>query len=194
MSNTAAPKFIGKRFVVTRTATSLQIAITQKVERWQETLLLVWIFAWTFCGGVFVYELIKSPNTEAMFGFRMAMSIMIALWFFIWWRTLKVTLWRLIGKEIITFEKGKVTIQNAFGKRGRKEVFGFENIFKLGIIKEDPQSFLGFLDQSFWIMGGEKVGFSYASTKIRLGKQLSVKDAEYLIRSFEAAMREFKIK
>jgi hypothetical protein len=130
MSNTAAPKFIGKRFVVTRNAMSLQIAITQKVERWQETLLLAWILAWTFCGGVFVYELITAPNTEAMFGFRMAMSIMIALWFFIWWRTIKVTLWRLIGKEIITFEKGKVTIQNAFGKRGRKEVFGFENIFK----------------------------------------------------------------
>jgi len=194
MSNTAAPKFIGKRFTVSRTHETLQIRINQKVERWQEALLIAWVLAWTFCGGVFLFELLRAPDTEAMFTFRFAMGIMLVFWFFIWWRTLKVLLWRMLGQEIITFSKGKMSIQNAFGKWGRVESFGFENMFKLGMIKRESTSFLGFLDDSFWIMGGERIGFSYASSKVRFGKQLSVKDCEYLIRSIEAAMREFKTK
>jgi hypothetical protein len=194
MNNTTAPKFYGKRFIVTRGAGYLQIQILQKVERWQEALLMAWILAWTFCGCVFLYEMIKAPDTKEMFNFRFAMGIMVVFWFFIWWRTFKVLLWRLIGREVITFSTGELSVKNAFGKWGRSERFGFDNIFKLGLIKEEPFSLLGFLDNSFWIMGGEKVGFSYASTKVRVGKQLSMKDAEYLIRSIEAAMREFKKK
>ncbi|MEN9638403.1 MAG: hypothetical protein RLZZ262_271 [Bacteroidota bacterium] len=194
MSNTTAPKFIGKRIKVTRTAQLLQLQINQKLERWQEALLIAWMAAWTFCGGVFIYEFFKAYANQANFSFRLSMGFCVVLWFFIWWRTGKVLLWRLIGSEVITFTTGKMTIQNAFGKWGRTESFGFENIFKLGLVKQDPTSFLGFLDNSFWIMGGERVGFNYAGTKIRLGKQLDVKDAEYLVRTIEAAMREYRVK
>ena len=87
-----------------------------------------------------------------------------------------------------------VKTANAFGSKGKKEKLKLKAIQKLGIIKSDPGNFLAFLDDSFWIMGGERVGFSYAGSKVRFGKQLSVKDCEYLIRSIEAAMREFKTK
>lgn len=194
MSNTTAPKFIGKRFKVTRTSQSLQIQISQKVERWQEALLMAWVVAWSFCGAVFLYEFFQAKARQAEFGFMLAMGFIVVLWFFIWWRTGKVLLWRWIGNEVLTFSKGQMTIQQAYGTWGRTEVFGFENIFKLGLVKQDPTSFLAFLDDSFWIMGGERVGFNYAGTKIRIGKQLDVKEAEYLVRTIDAAMREFKQK
>jgi hypothetical protein len=85
-----------------------------------------------------------------------------------------------------------MTLQNAIGKSGKREVFSYANVFKLGIIKSDTTSFLAFLDDSFWIIGGERVGFSHSGKKVRIGKQLQIKDAELLIRVMESAMRDFK--
>jgi hypothetical protein len=94
--------------------------------------------------------------------------------------------------EIIRISREGVSIRNAFGSWGKKELFQHHTIFKPGIIKRDPASFLAFLDDSFWIIGGERVGFSYSGRRVQLGKQLTVHDAELLLRVMESAMREYK--
>ena len=100
-------------------------------------------------------------------------------------------MWRKGGREIIRISKGKLEIMNAYWKRALPETFLIGSIFKLGLIKRNPGNFLAFLDDSFWIIGGEKVGFSHSGAKIRVGKQLSDKDAELLIRVIESGMKEF---
>lgn len=182
------PHFIGKRIVVKRNHREITIEISQRVKRWQETLMLVWLIAWTFCGIVFFYHAFAGSNRSEQIFFIICSSVF--LFFFV--RIGKVFLWRIKGREIISISNGKIQLQNAFGSWGKKEVFHFENIFKLGIIKRDPTSFLGFLDESFWVIGGERVGFSYAGQKIRLGKQLSPKDSELLVRVLESGMRDLK--
>ena len=182
------PHFIGKRIVVKRNHREIIIEISQRVKRWQETLMLLWLIAWTFCGIVFLYHAFAGSNRSEQIFFIICSSVF--LFFFV--RIGKVFLWRIKGREIISISNGKIQLQNAFGSRGKKEIFLFENIFKLGIIKRDPTSFLGFLDESFWVIGGERVGFSYAGQKIRLGKQLSPKDSELLIRVLESGLRELK--
>jgi hypothetical protein len=82
-------------------------------------------------------------------------------------------------------------LYNAFWKKSKPEEFQIKQIFKLGLITRDPGNFLAFLDDSFWIIGGERVGFNYNGSKRRLGKQLERKDAELLIRVIESAFREF---
>jgi hypothetical protein len=174
--------------VVKRNHREIIIEISQRVKRWQETLMLLWLIAWTFCGIVFLYHAFAGSNRSEQIFFIICSSVF--LFFFV--RIGKVFLWRIKGREIISISNGKIQLQNAFGSRGKKEIFLFENIFKLGIIKRDPTSFLGFLDESFWVIGGERVGFSYAGQKIRLGKQLSPKDSELLIRVLESGLRELK--
>ena len=93
---------------------------------------------------------------------------------------------------MIRISKEGVSIRNAFGSWGKKELFVHQNIFKPGLIKRDPTSFLAFLDDSFWIIGGERVGFSYSGRRIQLGKQLTLHDSELLLRVMESAMREYK--
>lgn len=182
------PHFIGKRILVKRNRHEIIIEISQRVKRWQETLMLVWLIAWTFCGVVFLYHAFAGSNRSEQIFFIICSSAF--LFFFV--RIGKVFLWRIRGREIISMSKGKMQLQNAFGSWGKREIFLFENIFKLGIIKRDPTSFLGFLDESFWVIGGERVGFSNAGQKIRLGKQLSPKDAELLVRVIESGLREMK--
>ena len=182
------PKFIGKRITVKRTKESLTIEISQQVERWQEALLVAWLAAWSFCGVYFIIYTFMAVDFKE----RIFFIILSAGWMFFFVRILKVFIWRKKGKEIITLTKGKFLLQNAFGKKGKTETFTFQNIFKLGMVKKDPTSFLSFLDDSFWIIGGDRVGFNSSGQQIRLGKQLSVQDAVLLVRVIESGMREYK--
>jgi len=182
------PKFIGKRISVQRSKDQIVIEIRQQVERWQESLLLAWIAAWVFCGAVFIYYTFASAD----FSQRMFFGILTSVWLYFVVRITKVFFWRKIGKEIITISNGTLSLKNAFGKRGKTERFSFHNIFKLGIVTREPTNFLAFLDDSFWIIGGERVGFSYSGSKVRLGKQLSLRDAELLVRVIDSAMKEYK--
>ena len=184
------PHFIGNRIQVKRNHREIIIEISQRVKRWQETLMLLWLSAWSFCGMVFFYHSFTSTNRSEQIFFIICSSVF--LFFFV--RIGKVFFWRMKGKEIIRISEGKIHLRNAFGRFGKTEIFQFEQIFKLGIIKKDPTSFLSFLDESFWVIGGERVGFNYASQKIRLGKQLSPKDAELLLRVLESGLREMKAK
>jgi hypothetical protein len=186
--NQTEPKFIGKRIRVMREKDAINIEINQKIERWQEAMLFFWITAWTFCGGAFLYYAFNANSQSEQIFFIICSS----LWLFFFIRITKVFLWRLIGKEMIRISKEGVSIRNAFGSWGKKELFVHQNIFKPGLIKRDPTSFLAFLDDSFWIIGGERVGFSYSGRRIQLGKQLTLHDAELLLRVMESAMREYK--
>ena len=186
--NQSEPKFIGKRIKITRSKDYITVEISQSIERLQEALLFAWLLAWAFCGSVFLYYAFNSQVKSEQLFFIIASS----LWLFFFVRIFKVLLWRRMGKEILRLERGQMTLQNAIGNRGKQETFRYSNIFKLGLIKRDPTSFLAFLDDSFWIIGGERVGFSHSGQKVRLGKQLQVKDAELLIRVIESAMRDLK--
>ena len=186
--NQSEPKFIGKRISVRKDKQQLRIEITQQIERWQETMLIAWLAAWLFCGITFIWYAATSANQSDKIFFIIASS----LWLYFFIRITKVFFWRKIGKEILTFSKGRLTLKNAFGKRGKEEAFNFQHISKLGLVTKDPSSFLAFLDDSFWMIAGERVGFNYSGQKIRLGKQLAVRDAELLIRVMESAMKEYK--
>ncbi len=186
--NQTDPKFIGKRISVVKSKEAITIQITQQIERWQEALLIVWLAGWTMCGGVFLFYTFSSPD----FSQRIFFAVLTAVWLYFFVRIAKVFFWRKFGKEIVTISKGNLSLQNAYGKKGRVESFSFHNIFKLGLVKNDESNFFNFLDNSFWIIGGDRVGFSYSGQKIRLGKQLSAKDAELLVRIIESGMREFK--
>ena len=184
----AAPKFIGKRIQVQKFKHEIRISISQQVERWQEAMLIAWLAGWTFCGMVFVGYAIQAPN----FSERMFFIILSSVWLFFFVRIGKVLMWRKMGRELISITPEGMALKNAMGKRGKAEVFKLESILKLGIIKQEETHFLSFLDQSFWVIGGDRVGFNHGRSKIRLGKQLSIKDAELLVRTMDSAIREFK--
>jgi hypothetical protein len=181
------PKFIGKRISVRRSKGEIHIAITQQIERWQEATLVAWILAWLFCGVVIISNAFTAAGSM-----QIMLIVVSSLWLYFFVRVLKAYLWRKLGREIIVMRSGKMSLKNAFGQLGKTEEFNYQHIFKLGLVKRDPANFFAFLDDSFWVIGGERIGFNYSGQKIRLGKQLSIKDAELLIRVLESGMRELK--
>jgi len=185
---TSEPKFIGKRISVRRTKEEIIVEITQQIERWQEALLIGWLAAWGFCGIVFITNIFTATNSSL----QILLVVLSSIWLYFMVSIIKAYLWRKKGREIIVMKKGKMSIQNAIGKLGKLEEFNYQNIFKLGLVKRDPGNFFAFLDNSFWVIGGDKIGFSYSGSKVRLGKQLALKDAELLVRILESGIRELK--
>ena len=48
-----------------------------------------------------------------------------------------------------------------------------------------------FLDESFWVIGGDRVGFVHGSSNFRVGKQLDVRSAENLVRVMDSAIKAY---
>lgn len=168
----------------------MEVHIDQKIERWKESLLVAWLAAWLFVGLAVFFELQTTEvGSERTFYF-----IFLGFWAFFFFRIGKVFVWRRIGEEIIKISPGEMTIKNAFGKFGRTNHFKLNGLRSFGLAKYDQKSFLQFMDQSFWIIGGEKLGFEYHSKKYRLGKQLSDKDATALARLMDKSIETFKRK
>lgn len=165
----------------------IYIEIDQKVDRWKLSMLLSWLLAWTYCGGVFIYYAIVAQALSD----RIFFIVSTSLWLYFFVRIGKAFLWRRIGKEKIWIRSGELEIQNAFGSRGKRERLRLKAIQKLGLIKSDPGNFLAFLDDSFWIIGGERVGFVHGSSQYRIGKQLDVRSAENLVRVMDSAIKAY---
>jgi hypothetical protein len=179
---------IGPRIVVTKSSDQeIQIEIDQKVERWKLSMLLSWLLAWAYCGGVFIYYAVVAQALSD----RIFFIVSTSLWLYFFVRIGKAFLWRRIGKEKIWIRPGEMEIQNAFGSKGKKEKLKLKAIQKLGIIKSDPGNFLAFLDDSFWVIGGERIGFVHGSTNYRVGKQLDIRSAENLVRVMDSAIKAY---
>lgn len=174
--------------VVKENKGQISFVIDQSIEKWKMMLLLGWLLGWTYCGGVFLYYFFQAPaNSDRLF-----FGISSALWFFFFVRIGKVYLWRVMGKEVIQVSAEGLILQNAFGSRGKKEQFELGKIQQLGVVNKDNTNILHTLDDSFWVMGGERIGFIHKGDKIRLGKQLNTKETELLLMSLDSAIKGFK--
>jgi hypothetical protein len=89
-------KRISERIEVTKSGNDkVVVQISQKIPRWQESLLLTWLLAWTYCGGVFIYYAIVAQA----FSDRIFFIICSSLFLFFFIRILKVFFWRIMGVE-----------------------------------------------------------------------------------------------
>ena len=163
----------------------ITIVIRKQIEKWKESLLVAWVTAWTLCGLGFIYQfpLVKDQQMKLMF------IVLLAFWLYYEFKIGRAMLWRLYGKELIRVEDGKLIIKNAIKSYGKANEYFIENISELGIIKHQENSFGWQMEQSFWSLGGEMVGFVYGGKAIRLGKQISEKEAKQIVSAINISVK-----
>lgn len=180
---------VSDRISITQEREHTRIEISQGIEQWKMWMLRAWIIAWLFVGGVFLYYAVMQPEGTG----KILFFIIIAFWAFFLFRIGKALLWRARGKEVIQIEPKTMWIQNAIGKAGRRQSFKLDHIKALGKIKEKNE-FMSFMDNSFWIIGGDKIGFNYNGRRFQLGKQLNDREVKSLGQILEKSIREFSKK
>lgn len=184
----SSTKTIGERVEFTRSKTGIKVVVHQKVEAWKMSVLAAWFTAWTFCGCVFIYFLSQAETQ----GERTMLMISLALWVYFEFKVGRVLMWRWKGKEIIEITNGELHIENRVMRARKPKVFQIRHIHKFAPAKDNKRNFFAFLDESFWIMGGDRFEFSYMKKKFVMGKFLSDKDVRSLKLVFEKALRQFR--
>lgn len=177
---------IGERITFAWHEDALTVIINQHIPRTQRMMLEGWFLAWLGVGAAVTMEMSNAIGNDRTF-----FLIFMAFWAFFAFRVLKVIAWRRTGREMLRITSEGMSVKNAFGDLGRARFFLKENIKKMEVIQRDPAKFMQNLDQSFWIMGGDSLQFTYLRSRFVLGKQLTAKDAAQLAKLIDKALHKF---
>jgi hypothetical protein len=177
---------LGERITYAWHDDSLTVIINQRIPKAQLFMLQAWLLAWLGVGAATALEMGKSTGSDRTF-----FLIFMAFWAFFAFRVLKVILWRRVGREMIRVSAEGMSVKNAFGDWGRARFFLKDNILKMEVMRRDPSKFMQNLDQSFWIMGGDSLQFSYMRGRFVLGKQLDAQSAGALAKLIDKALKKF---
>lgn len=165
-----------------------KIVILGRTERWKESMLLFWVLAWSFSGSVFLYYfLADTPMHHSL-----AMLVMLSFWLYFELKILKVFLWRRVGFESINFALDELTIQNNIYQRGKINRYLIANIESFKLITITQTNFFAFMDNSFWVMGGQRIYFDYFGKTVVLGMQISDLEAKKLLSLLNGQLKRSK--
>lgn len=174
--NFRTPTFETDKITINQKSNEVEIIISGKIEKEKFTTLVIWFVLWTLAGIAVISQLPTFTEEST----RNFVWVWLAFWAYFFYRSGKAVLWRKQGAEIITINQESFSLYNdvPLGARGWKvntsQIRNFQNL------KADQNNFVATYFESFWVVGGETVGF-YADSKLySLGKQLPKNDVEKL--------------
>jgi hypothetical protein len=157
----------------------LQIIISGRIPSWQFTLLSGWLLAWTVAG-IFVLIELFSKNSPAEQ--RTFMMVWLAFWAWFEYRILSAWLWRRSGREVVSFGKETSTVLFEVNGRGMERKHETARIHQLMSLEAKKGLFSKNFYSSFWVVGGETIGYKCNGAEIAFGRQLSDTEATALIK------------
>jgi hypothetical protein len=177
-------EFLSQRVSLDRSKGRLSIVISARLSRAREALLITWCLAWIACGGYVIHEMTQlGPGRERQFLFAF-----LAFWLYFMVRIGRVLLWRLKGFELLRVKEGTLTIKNSVFGFGRAHDYFIDNISSLTLLELDPTSWKFQLNESFWVMGGERLCFQHVGRQVIFGKGLDAGEASRVLALVKAEL------
>lgn len=183
-------RFISNRISIEEDSERLSVIIFGKTDRWKESLLLFWLLSWSFSGSVFLYYFLA----ETSYQYSLPMLILIAFWAYFEIKVIRVFLWRRSGFEHIEFSEDSLSIKNNIKGYGKRQKFNIRQINEFKVIMQSNKNFFAFMDQSFWVIGGDKMYFLYDNKDIIFGKQIDEKEEKALLFVLNGRLNKTKSK
>lgn len=177
-------EFLTDRVSVERGPGRLSVVISARLSRGKEALLLAWYVAWTFCGAYVIHATLSAPAGRE----RQFMIAFLAFWLYFMVRIGRVVLWRLKGFESIRVKDGMLTIKNSILGFGKAADHFVENITRLDLLEVDRTSWKWQLNESFWVMGAERLRFEHIGRQVIFGKGLTDAEARQVLALIKAAL------
>ncbi len=177
---------VSDRVSVKREPGRLSVVISARLPRASEALLVAWTLAWLVCGVLLLVEALRQPKGEL----RQYLFIFLAFWTYFMVRMGRSTAWRLKGFELWRIKDGVLTIKDSILGYGRATDHVLDNIRELGPMDRDERSWKWHLNESFWVMGGERLQFTCMGRKVAFGKGLTDAEARRLLAVLRQAMQQ----
>lgn len=178
--------YIGERVSYSEKNGELIIVISGKVEKWQETLLTVWMIAWTFCGIYVLAQLFGEYSREE----KLMFVVYTSFWAYFEYKIVYAFFWRKWGSELIRVGGGSIQIKKDIKKYGKVNSYFIENLKNLKQEYLKDRSFAKVMANSFWNMTEKAISFEYFGKLIAFGIQLSDEDAKKVLKLISAHLRK----
>lgn len=176
---------IGERISVLTKEKLLSIVILPTTDKKRLGLLFLWLLAWTVCGVIVFINYFTLTNQDA----KLFVIVYLSFWAYFEFKIAKAFSWKKFGKEKIWIQNGILHYQREINKTGKIKEFNPELIQDLKLIEVNEGDFSDFINKSFWIKGGERIQFQYQGKTIRLGMQLSDKEAQAVLQKIIRALK-----
>jgi hypothetical protein len=169
-------EYIGKQISIKKKEQELSIVILPSVNKVKRTLLFCWFFLWSASGVVVFTQsfLIHDENTKA------AIIVWLGFWAYFEYKIFTAYMWRKFGMEKIKLRDNQLFYKRDVAGRGKIKVFEYDFIKDFRIIDKKENSFIDNLNNSYWVVGGERIAFDYYGKEIKLGLQLDDQETEGL--------------
>jgi len=177
---------IGKRISVLKDKEVASFVVLPTDANWKLYLLAAWLFLWTISGGVVLVNYFTLTNTNI----KLVVIMWLGFWAYFEFKIFKAFLFRKYGKEKIWIKGGKLFYWRDIAGRGKKLEFEKDLVKDLELVEKKKTNFFAFMNESFWVIGGESISFTYASKTYRLGIQLPEEDAKELLRQVKYELKE----
>jgi hypothetical protein len=171
-------EYISKRASIKHKDDELSIVILAEADTQKNRLLLAWLCLWTI-GGLIVfsqYFTFTDPNT------KIALIVWMGFWFYFEYKITSAYLWRKSGKEIIKIRNNKFYYKKDVSGRGKLKTYSIDYIKDLRIVESKENAFFENLNNSYWVIAGEKLAFDYYGREIKFGIQLEEQEAKNLLK------------
>ncbi len=180
-------QFESERISVNESPEQLEIVISGKVPQNQFVMLSVWLIAWTFAGGYVISQLFSNlPGNTRIF-----MFVWLVFWFYFEFKVGSAWLWRKYGREVLRIRADKTELRFELAYGGRGFEFNTPEIRNLSNMEQQKGLFVKNYFSSFWVIGGETIGFYYQGKLHLLGRQISQKDTELLMQKIGHRLKKW---
>lgn len=163
------------------------IVISPKIDRWKETILTVWIVAWTFCGAFFLFEFFTVEHDKET---SLALIIMLSFWVYFEYKIGKAVLWRKYGAEYFRIEDNQLFYKRSIMNYGKAKIFFCDNIKQIIKVDRSNLSPFSFLEKSAWYIGGETLQFTHKDKVVPFAMQLSDQETAKLLDTFKRKIKQ----
>lgn len=179
-------EYIGKRISILKSPEEVSVVILSEAENKKSTLLLLWLIAWTLCGGIVFWEYFKLTDGDT----KLWVVVWLAFWFYFEYTITKAFLWRRSGKEKIKIKPGHITVKREVNRKGKLKSYELDAVSDFRIV-EEANSLLRALNNSYWAVAGETLAFNYYGKTIPFGLQLNEAESKELYRLIKHYIKEF---
>jgi hypothetical protein len=166
------------RISIDETEDQLSIAINGKIPAAQFNMLALWFLLWTIAGIIVISQMFAPMDQNV----KIFLLVWLGFWFYFEAKIGKALMWRKSGVEKILINKDKFRLgfEVPFGTRIYE--FNTSNVRNFHSLEKEKGVFIKNYFDSFWVVGGESIGF-FANGKLQsFGRQLDEETAKQLLK------------
>ena len=171
-------EYIGKRISIKRKENEVSIVIISLKEKTKNVLLTIYLVLWSLSGIVVFSQLLVMPDKNT----QLALFVWLCFWAYFEVKIFRAFMWRKFGVEKIKLRENKFLYKRDRAGKGTIKTYEYDFMKELRYMEPKENSFFENINNSYWVIAGERLAFDYYGKEIKFGIQLEEADAKGLLK------------